>query len=50
MWNLKNKIKEKIKQKLMDTEDELIVARWEESGGLVKKVEGIKKYKLAVTK
>ena len=34
----------------MDTENKLMVTRWEEIGGLGEKGEGINKYKLVVTK
>ena len=35
---------------LIDTENKLMLARWEGVWEMVEKVEGIKKYKLAVTK
>ena len=42
--------KQKNKQnRLIDTENILIVARWEGSGGMGEKGEGIKKYTLVIT-
>ena len=35
---------------LIDTENKLIISRWEGNWGLGEKCEGIKKYKLVVTK
>ena len=50
MWTLKSKINKQNRNKLTDTENILMIARWERIGGLGEKGEGIKKYKLAVTK
>ena len=49
MWNLKNKVNKWNRNTLIDTEDKLIVARWEGIWGLGEKGEGIKEYKLAIT-
>ena len=51
-WNLKNKINNnnKNRNKLIDIENILRVIRWGVWGASVKREEGIKKYKLVVTK
>lgn len=49
MWNPKNK-RNKLKHRLTDTEDNLVMARVEESWGVGGKGEGMKKYELVVTK
>ena len=38
------------KNKLVDTENKVTVARWEGVGEMSEEVEGIQKYRLAVTK
>ena len=38
-----------IRNRLLDTENKLMIARWERVWGLSEKGEGIKKYKLIVT-
>ena len=40
MWNLKNKINEPNRNKLIDTENKLRAARWEGFGGLGEEGEG----------
>ena len=47
MWNLKNKIKQN-RNRLIDTENILVVARLEGVGVMGEKGEGIKKYKLVI--
>ena len=37
------------RNRIVDTEDILMVARWREVGGMSEKKRGIKKYKLVVT-
>ena len=49
-WNLKNKINKQNRNSLMDTENILMIARWELVEGLDEKGEGIEKYRLVVTK
>ena len=49
-WNLKNKINKQNRNRLIDAENKLRVAWWEEVRGLGEKDEGIKKYKLVLTK
>lgn len=50
MWNLKNKIHERNRKKLIDAENKLMAARWEGVGKWVRKVKWIKKYKLPVNR
>ena len=51
MWNLRNKINEQTnRNRLIDTDNKLIVSRREGVGRVDQKGEGIKKYKLTVTK
>ena len=50
MRSLKNKTNKQKRNRFMDTENKLMVTRWEEIGGLGEKGEGINKYKLVVTK
>ena len=50
MWNLKNKIKKQNRNRLIDTENILSVARGKEVRRMGEKGEGIKKYKLEVSK
>ena len=50
MWILKTKINEQTRNRLIDTENKLMVARGEGVGGLGEKCEGIKDYNLVVTK
>ena len=49
MWNLKNKISNENRNRLMDTENRLMVDRGGGDGELGEKGEGIKKYKSVVT-
>ena len=48
MWNLKYKINKWDGNRLIDTENKLMVARREGVGGMGEKGAGIKKYKLVV--
>ena len=48
MWSL-NKTNKQTRNKFTDTENILMVARWEGSKGVGEKREGIKIYKLIVT-
>lgn len=47
MWKLKNKTN---RNRVKDTENKLMIARWEEDPGLSEKDKGAKNYTLAVTK
>ena len=49
MWNLKNK-RNKLRKTDSDTEDNLVIAREKVAWGLGKKGQGMKKYKLVVSK
>ena len=46
MWNLRDKINKQNKNKLTDTENKLMAARWEGDMGWWKKGERIKMYRL----
>ena len=50
MWNLKNKINKENRSRFINREQTDGFQRREGLGGMCDKVEGIKKYKLAVTK
>ena len=51
MWNLKNTYMNKQnRNKVIGTENKLMIFKWVGGGKLGEKCEGIKKYKLAVTK
>ena len=49
MRNLKKTINKQNGNRLIDTEDGLMAARWDGVGGLGVKGEGIEKYRLVVT-
>ena len=49
MWNLKTKINNQKRNKLIDPEDRLMVAKWDGVGRPGEKDEGIKKHKFVVT-
>ena len=49
MWNPKNKANKQNLNRLIDTENRLMVSRWEGCWGPSEKSEGIKNYKLVVT-
>ena len=49
LLSLKNKINNQSRNRIIDTENVLIVARWEEGWGIGEKGDGSKKYKLVIT-